>query len=789
MLSPDDVALIARDAAIPGLATLLDRDLFLATLREKLPGARLLSARTTYLRYKPGTSCLAGYELQTHPGGPDGAVDVQAKAFRADDRGKFRKASKQPALPGKLGAGLITLEEHLVVVSVFPNDGKLESLRLLAEPDSREQLLRRLLPGRPDLRGATLRKLAYKPARRFVAQLAAGGEPAAVLKCYTAAGYEAAERNARVLKSRGTLRVAARLGRSRRRRVLATEWLPGRPLGQILDDETGDFSLQLRTLSAVGAALAELHGQRGRGMSRTTTEVFADRLRAAAGAVGAACPHIADRARGLARRISVRLREPKVHRPIHGDFHAEQVVIDADAVGILDLDEAGLGDPAVDLGNFVAHVENHSLRGRLRPDRIGAMKDALLEGYRAAAGRLPRGIEFHTAVGLFSLAPHTFRRREADWAKRTEAALDRTEAILDAIHRRVPGGRAGDGADAVTVSDPFNVVADPTMAFVGRALDPGAMSKELKRCLRGPDADPRRVDLRAIRVTRHKPGLRCLIEYDLDVRRHGAAPEAVTVIGKVRAKATDETTFRVVETLWSGEFGPDSPDGISVAPPAGIAPDVRMWLQHKVKGVPATGLVAGPAGVELVRRLAEAAAKLHRCPAPTHRRHRMSDELRILRDRLSLLAREQPRWADRLETIFGACDRLASRVPEPRTCGVHRDFYADQAIVDGPRLYLLDFDLYCIGDPGLDVGNFIGHLTEQALRSLGDPDALADRATAMEERFVELSGEQVRPPVRAYAALTLARLISVSARIPDRRQFTEALIQVNEQRLLRGQRT
>ena len=40
-------------------------------------------------------------------------------------------------------------------------------------------------------------------------------------------------------------------------------------------------------------------------------------------------------------------------------------------------------------------------------------------------------------------------------------------------------------------------------------------------------------------------------------------------------------------------------------------------------------------------------------------------------------------------------------------------------------LWLIDFDLYCLGDPGLDAGNFIGHVTEQALRQYGDAHRLA----------------------------------------------------------------
>ena len=75
--------------------------------------------------------------------------------------------------------------------------------------------------------------------------------------------------------------------------------------------------------------------------------------------------------------------------------------------------------------------------------------------------------------------------------------------------------------------------------------------------------------------------------------------------------------------------------------------------------------------------------------------------------------------------MLDACDRLGAGTLKPEPCGIHRDFYADQVIVAGPRICLIDFDLYCEGDPALDIGNFLGHIQEQSLRSLGDPEALA----------------------------------------------------------------
>src|SRR5438093_11290471 len=126
----------------------------------------------------------------------------------------------------------------------------------------------------------------------------------------------------------------------------------------------------------------------------------------------------------------------------------------------------------------------------------------------------------------------------------------------------------------------------------------------------------------------------------------------------------------------------------------------------------------------------------------------------------------QPQWAQRLDHLLVSCDRLRASVPSPSPCGIHRDFYADQVIVDGPRLYLLDFDLYCEGDPALDVGNFLGHVTEQSLRTQGCPEALVEVERGMEERFVELSGEATRPSLRAYAMLTLVRHVYLSTLFP-----------------------
>jgi hypothetical protein len=65
----------------------------------------------------------------------------------------------------------------------------------------------------------------------------------------------------------------------------------------------------------------------------------------------------------------------------------------------------------------------------------------------------------------------------------------------------------------------------------------------------------------------------------------------------------------------------------------------------------------------------------------------------------------------------------------------------------------------------------------------GDRNALSDRAAALEERFVELSGAGTRAAVRAYTTLTLVRHIYLSTQFWERSPFTERVLELSEELL------
>lgn len=352
-------------------------------------------------------------------------------------------------------------------------------------------------------------------------------------------------------------------------------------------------------------------------------------------------------------------------------------------------------------------------------------------------------------------------------------------SIGEAMSSKVARERDG----VVTVDDPFQATADPRMPCLTEALNPSVVQRYFRSHLADFIGAGGRLHVRAIRVVRHKPGRRCLIEYDVQLMRRNEPPEAGTLIGKARAKGLDQTSFERLVALSHNGFADGVEDGVSVPEPIGCVPPLRMWLQRKVPGTIATPLLPACGGVELARHIAYAAHKLHRSNVPFVRRHTMIDELRILSERLREVSQMKPAWNARLLRVMSGCERLGAAIPMATPCGIHRDFYPDQVIVDGTRVYLLDLDLYCEGDPALDIGNFLGHLTEQALRTLGDPDALSEQEAALQERFLKLSSATTRRSVRAFKTLTLARHIFISTQFIERRDFTAQLLDLCEQRL------
>ena len=322
--------------------------------------------------------------------------------------------------------------------------------------------------------------------------------------------------------------------------------------------------------------------------------------------------------------------------------------------------------------------------------------------------------------------------------------------------------------------DAHAVSADPAMPFIALALDAGYMQARLSEVL------GERTRICAIRVTRWKPARRCLIEYDVSL---GRTPSSLlTWIGKVRARSFDEVTYTLTSRLGAAlTAAADSP--VAVPATRGAVPECHMWLQDKVAGESGWSATSGLGGPDAARRIGGALARLQRALPLHSRTHSMADELAILGAGLNHVRLAHPVLARRVDAVQRACERAAATVSKAPALGIHRDFYHDQVLVDARRVWMLDLDLSAQGDPALDVGNFVAHLTEQSLRLHGDGAARAAAETAFVEGFHAEGGAATAHAIGMFKTLSLARLVYISTILEARRSFTPALLKLCEQRL------
>src|SRR2546429_6639903 len=105
---------------------------------------------------------------------------------------------------------------------------------------------------------------------------------------------------------------------------------------------------------------------------------------------------------------------------------------------------------------------------------------------------------------------------------------------------------------SILVSDPFGVAGDQAMPSLELALDPELAQQHLRDRLPRLAGKNGSVQLRTIRVTRYKPGRRCVIEYEVGVERPDGSPEAGVLGREVMAHRYCKSGDRALGPLLRG---------------------------------------------------------------------------------------------------------------------------------------------------------------------------------------------------------------------------------------------
>jgi len=356
------------DPALPQLTKLLDPQTVESVLARTSPRAEVGGVEVRYIRYKPQTNVVVDYDVT----GPAGKRRVVMMAASERSVAKLARRPVGPAMAGNLAHD----EELNLLVQWLPLDLWLPAL---SEP---VQSLAGAA-GIPCEAGEEVELLAYKPRRRAVL-----GVDGHVLKLYARDDAFRGAAAALLAGPRLPVSTAVPTGVVSRFKMTAQELIKGTELG----DPAG-------SAGEAGELLARLHRGAAPNLNRTLDPLEIARR----SAVTSSClvPALGSRLERLVERL-VDTAPAYGGALCHGDFHSRQLLQTPDGLVVLDLDEAGVGSPSIDLGTYAAHVLRKAPGG---VDDVHRVLDSLAEGY----GRRPADLDWHTAVAVLRQTVFPFR--------------------------------------------------------------------------------------------------------------------------------------------------------------------------------------------------------------------------------------------------------------------------------------------------------------------------------------------------------------------------------------------
>lgn len=117
----------------------------------------------------------------------------------------------------------------------------------------------------------------------------------------------------------------------------------------------------------------------------------------------------------------------------HNDFYDDQLIrLPNDKMALVDFEEAGPGDPLLDVGNFLAHLRWASRFGRSgRAESSGKLYRIFREAALSRFQWSRSDLALREAVCLFRICTNAIRRPQKEWQNRLEAGLAEVNQVLE----------------------------------------------------------------------------------------------------------------------------------------------------------------------------------------------------------------------------------------------------------------------------------------------------------------------------------------------------------------------
>jgi tRNA A-37 threonylcarbamoyl transferase component Bud32 len=326
-------------------------------------------------------------------------------AGRAFPEGGSRKCFEQ-LKPKIVGCGLFRpVFHHPETESVFwtfPNDRKIPNLhnlvdvpRELAELFEPRWTRSNVVAYAPE-NCATVQCLSAKDDLLAYAKVYANDHSQTCFKTYTSLRQSAEAEQAKI-------QFPQVIHHSAQHHILVLQALHGRRMADVQGRE------MFGAFTRLGQALAGLHMLPAPAHLPEFPRFTDSHMRLASASIGLVRPELAQQASELCDALCTQKKEWDEQTVcLHGDVHPKNGILMERGIALIDLDQASVGLPAVDLGSLLAALRYERHIGKLSEAEECSLANAFLAGYQQF-GILPepKSLRWHMAAAL--LAERAFR--------------------------------------------------------------------------------------------------------------------------------------------------------------------------------------------------------------------------------------------------------------------------------------------------------------------------------------------------------------------------------------------
>jgi tRNA A-37 threonylcarbamoyl transferase component Bud32 len=394
------IPLIA-DHALPQRDLLLDPDFMAGLFSQELGvSGPIVVDGCEHLRttYRAGESLRVAYRVSA--GGRScvvaGRAFLQGGSRKCFEQEKPKVADCGPFRPMFHHAGTES------IFWTFPNDRKIANLQLLVDIP---QELAGLFPSRWTRSGV----VAYAPENCATAQcLSAQNDVLAYAKVYADDHSQICFRTYTALRQsaeseRAQIYFPEVIYHSGQHHILVLQALRGRRMADVQGRELfGAFA-------RLGQALARLHSLPAPAHLSEFPRFTNSHMQLAASSISLVRPDLAQQVAELCNALCAQKKEPNEPSVcLHGDVHPKNGILLEKGIALIDLDQASVGPPAIDLGSLLAALRYERHIGLLTETAERALAEAFLSGYQQI-GMLPgpESLRWNMAAALF--AERSFR--------------------------------------------------------------------------------------------------------------------------------------------------------------------------------------------------------------------------------------------------------------------------------------------------------------------------------------------------------------------------------------------